>query len=150
VVFLPEKKELIFKPEELLQAGMLNYQVFMLLVMKFIQEHQLALKDFALYFGKEMVKGWEKVMHATPEQIAREFAKNYITAGATKAYYHETEEGFEIEIFGWPNKQLVKLLALPENFTYDWQSVFEPIAEAYKFSYSFEQMEEKLLIKVTT
>ncbi|RLI71330.1 MAG: hypothetical protein DRP02_05095 [Candidatus Gerdarchaeota archaeon] len=146
---LPEKKELIFKPEELLQAGMLNYQVFMLLTMKFIQEHQLALKDLALYFGKEMAKGWEKVMHATPEQIAREFAKNYLTAGATKAYYQETEDGFEIEIIGWPNKQLVKLLALPENFTKDWNFVFEPIATAYNFSYTFEQTEEMLLIKIT-
>ncbi|NHJ48655.1 MAG: hypothetical protein FK733_12800 [Asgard group archaeon] len=141
--------DLTYTEDELNNYRKGNYQVFIMLPLRYLAENNLSVKDYASFIGKTLSITWKNHQGAPLDVKAKLIAMNYAASLAEKITYEITEQGLEIEIHNWPHPQFMQTLKITKEMITDFNTVWESIGEYIGLKFTQEVKETGYVLKFT-
>jgi len=106
-----------FSDEQIRNQATLNANGLGFAIMAYAKEHSLSADEMWAFVGEKFAPGWEGMLGAPAEEIAKWFALNWVSLGAEVRSLTGDEAQSQVVIAGWPSAENLEVYGLTREET---------------------------------
>ena len=135
-----------FTAEEITEQMKNNLGFMYMAPITYFVKNKLALDEYVKYIGEIAAKGWEQAKGWSIKDVARQFALNYATLGATKVAINVGETEATVKLDEWLSEDDLQYYGISQNDCDRVLAIGEPIAEFLDLQFSWKREKDSLIM----